>query len=120
VQPQDRYKTILVIVTGLVALALIFDQPALTRAALIVGLLAIFIAAAARWIEWLWFKMALGLGYVNSRLLLSIIFFVFLLPMAWFSRLFTRDSLNLKRNNAPSIFHTRNHKYRKKDLENLW
>jgi hypothetical protein len=120
VQAQDRYKTILVIVTGLVALSLIFDQPVLTKIALVIGLLAIFITAAARWMEWLWFKMALGLGYVNSRILLSIIFFLFLLPMAWFSRLFTRDTLNLKRHDGSSIFHTRNHKYRKKDLENLW
>jgi hypothetical protein len=120
VQAQDRYKTILVIVTGLLALSLIFEQPVLTKAALIVGLLAIFVTAAARAIEWLWFRLALGLGWVNSRILLSVIFFGFLLPMAWFSRWFTKDSLNLKRNNASSIFTTRNHKYIKKDLENLW
>ena len=119
-QPQDRYKTILVIVCGFLAFSLILDQPVLAKIALIVGIIAIFIAAAARWMEWLWFKLALGLGYVNSRILLGIVFFVFLLPMAWFSRLFTRDSLNLKRTNGSSIFHTRNHKYRKKDLENLW
>jgi hypothetical protein len=120
VQAQDRYKTILVIVTGLIAFSYIFDQPVLNKIALVIGIVTIFIAAAARAIEWLWFKLALGLGWINSRILLSIVYFVFLVPMAWFSRWFTKDSLNLKRDHADSIFHTRNYKYRKKDLENIW
>ena len=119
-QAQDRYKTILVIVTGLLALSKIFDVGALTTAALVVGVVTIFVEAAARAIEWLWFRLAMGLGWVNSRILLSVIFFGVLLPMAWFSRWFRRDSLNLKRNHATSIFHTRNHRYRKEDLENIW
>jgi hypothetical protein len=118
--PQDRYKNILVIVTGLLVLSKIFDQTALTTAALIVGVLAVLISSVAKAIEWLWFKMALGLGWVNSRILLSLVFFCVLLPMAWFSRWTRRDSLNLKRNHASSLFHTRNYRYRKEDLENIW
>ncbi|HYC86797.1 MAG TPA: hypothetical protein VEB86_16305 [Chryseosolibacter sp.] len=117
---SDRYKTILVIVTGLLACAVIFKLPVLIHVALAMGVVAIFIAAAARLIEWLWFRMAMALGWVNSRILLSIVFFGFLLPMAWFSRWFRKDSLNLKRSNAGSIFDTRNYKYRKEDLENIW
>jgi hypothetical protein len=120
VHGQDRYKTILVIVTGLLALSKIFDQPVLVKIAMVIGVLSIFIAAAAKAIEWLWFRMALGLGWINSRILLSLIFFVVLLPMAWFSRWFRRDSLNLKRDHATSLFHTRNYRYRKEDLENIW
>jgi hypothetical protein len=120
VQAQDRYKTLLVIVTGLLALAKIFDLPILITIALIIGITTIFITAAARAVEWLWLRLALGLGWVNSRILLSIIFFFVLVPMAWFSRWFRRDSLNLKRNHATSVFHTRNYRYRKEDLENIW
>lgn len=117
---QDRYKTILVIVTGLMLVAHIFNLPVLTTIAMITGLLAIFIAAAAGFIQWLWFRIAMGLGWINSRILLGIVFFLFLLPMAWFSRWFRKDSLNLKRSNAGSIFDTRNYKFRKEDLENIW
>jgi hypothetical protein len=120
VQPQERYKTILVIVTGMLVISKIIGVPVLTDIALIIGVLTIFISPAARLIEWLWFKLALGLGWINSRILLSVIFFGVLLPMAWFSRWLRRDSLNLKRNHANSLFHTRDHKYRKKDLENIW
>lgn len=117
---QDRYKTLLVIVTGLLALSKIFNLPVLNNVALIVGLTTIFISAAARAIEWLWLRLAAGLGWINSRILLGVVFYGFLLPVAWFSRWFRKDALNLKRQNGSSVYHTRNYKYRKEDLENIW
>jgi hypothetical protein len=120
VQQQDRYKTILVIVTGLLVIALIFKIEWLIITSMAIGVVSIFIPAAARAIEWFWFKLALGLGWINSRILLTAIYFVFLLPIAWLSRLFTKDPLALKNRRANSLFVTRNHLYTKKDLENIW
>ena len=120
VQSHDRYKTILVLVTGLLVIAWIFDLPLLGKIAIVIGLISIFIPPAARWIEWLWLKLALGLGWINSRILLSVIYFVFLMPIAWLSRLFTKDPLTLKRDSRESQFTTRNHLYTGKDLENIW
>lgn len=119
-QSQDRFKTILVIVTGLLAVGWIFDVPILSKIAVVIGAIAIFIPPAARAIEWVWFKIALGLGWVNSRILLSIIYFVFLMPIAWLSRLFTKDPLALKKDKRPTLFVTRDHLYTGKDLENIW
>jgi hypothetical protein len=117
---QDRYKTILVIVTGLLAIALIFKIEWLVLTVLAIGILSVFIPSAARAIEWAWLKLALGLGWINSRILLSIIYFVFLLPIAWVSRLFTKDPLMLRNRKTSSLFITRNHAYTKNDLENIW
>lgn len=119
-ESQDRFKTILVIVTGLLAIGWIFDIPILAKIAVVIGALSIFIPAAARAIEWIWFKIALALGWVNSRILLSIIYFVFLMPIAWLSKLFTKDPLALKKNKRSSLFVTRDHLYTGKDLENIW
>lgn len=119
-QPQDRFKTILVIVTGLLIIAWFFDIPLLGKIALFIGAISIFIPPAAKWIEWAWLKLALGLGWVNSRILLSVIYFLFLLPIAWVSRLFTKDPLQLKKNSGSSLFITRDHLYTGKDLENIW
>jgi hypothetical protein len=120
VQQQDRYKTILVIVTGLIALALIFKISWLMLVALAIGIVSIFIPAAAKGIEWAWLKLAMGLGWVNSRIILSLVYFIFLLPLAWVSRMFTKDPLTLKRRKTASLFVTRDHLYTKKDLENIW
>lgn len=117
---QDRFKTILVIVTGLLALAWIFTIPVLGKIAVAIGVVSIFIPAAARAIEWTWFKFALVLGWVNSRILLSIVYFLFLMPIAWISRLFTNDPLVLKKQKRDTLYVTRDHLYTGKDLENIW
>ena len=117
---SDKYKTILVIVTGLLAIAWIFDLPLLGKIAVVISAISICIPAAARGIEWVWFKIALGLGWVNSRILLSVIYFIFLLPIAWLSRLFTKDPLALRKNKRATLFVTRDHLYTGKDLEDIW
>jgi hypothetical protein len=123
VQNQDRFKTILVIVIGLLVLPYIFKSlsgTAFTAAAIIIGVLSLMSAFIAKWIEWAWLKLALGLGWVNSRILLSAIYFLFLMPIAVVSRLFTKDPLQLKGKTAKSVFVNRDHLYRKEDLENIW
>lgn len=125
-QNQDRYKNILVIVIGFSVIAFIFRNrfpefsTILGRVALGIGLLSLISSFAAKWIEWAWLKLALGLGWINSRILLSVIYFVFLLPVAWVSRLFTKDPLKLKAKTAGSLYHVRDHEYKKEDLENIW
>jgi hypothetical protein len=120
VQQQDRYKTILVIVTGLLVIALIVKIHWLLMMAMAISVVSVFIPAAAKSIEWFWLKLAQGLGWINSRILLSLVYFLFLLPVAWVSRLFTKDPLALKNRKTTSLFVTRNHLYTKKDLENIW
>ncbi|MBL7872721.1 MAG: hypothetical protein JNM78_13980 [Cyclobacteriaceae bacterium] len=117
---QDRYKTILVIVTGFLVIAWIFKIPILTKISAGIAVLCIFFPFVAKWIEWAWLKLAIALGWINSRILLSIIYFIFLLPIAWLSRLFTKDPLKLKAINEPSLYLTRDHLYKKEDLENIW
>jgi hypothetical protein len=117
---QDRFKTILVIVTGLLALSLIFKIDAFGKIALTIGALAVFIPLAAKGIEWVWLKLALMLGWTNSRVLLSVIYFGFLLPIALFSRIFTKDPLTLRGKKAGSLFISRNHSFKKDDLKNIW
>lgn len=120
VQKIDTSKTILVIVTGLLAISLIFEIPMLSLLAVAIGGVCIFFQKVAEWIEWLWLKLAMALGWINSRILLSIVFFVFLLPIAWISRLFVKDPLQLKKKTGATVYANRDHVYTKKDLENIW
>lgn len=117
---KDTPKTILVIVTGLLILSWIFKSALLWKIAAVLGAVSIFIPVIAKGIEWAWFKLALGLGWINSRILLSVIYFVFLLPIAWLSRLFTKDPLMLRAKSSNSTYVSREHHYIKKDLENIW
>ncbi len=117
-----KYKNILVMVSGLILVSFIFRKhniPYLVEIACGIGLLSALSSWFAEKVDWLWLKLALGLGWVNSRILLSIVFFVFLMPLAFLQRLFTKDGMRLKKQNN-SLFHERNHTYTKKDLENIW
>lgn len=126
-KPSDRYKNILVIVIGLAVVGWIPSIPfsqewrvIIWKAAVVIGLASMLSSTVARAIEWGWLKLALGLGWINSRIILGIVFFIFLTPIAWLARLFTRDPLQLKRKASGTLYHSRDHTYTKEDLENIW
>ena len=125
---QDNTKVILVIVVGLLALSYFFgsgDEPkealstGLILAATIVGLIHLIIPTVGGWIVLGWFKLGHVLGWINTRILLSIIFYLFLFPISILYRLTNKNSLQRK-NVKGSIFENRDHLYKKEDLENIW
>jgi hypothetical protein len=63
-----------------------------TGAFLLVAGLAL--PAVARRFHTLWMQLAAALGYVNSRILLSLMFYGVFMPYGLFSKLFGRDPLN--------------------------
>ncbi len=68
---------------------------------------------------WLWLGRILG--FVNSRILLSLIFFLLLTPLALLKRLFSQDKFYIKRKKGKqSYFRDRNHTFTKEDFEQLW
>ena len=115
----DKLKAQLVIVTGLVIMYFIFHSVYWLYAAAGIGLISLMIPFAGNLIVKGWFKISELLGWINSRVLLSIIFYVFLFPIAIVARFFSKNALNLK-NIQPTLYETRNHKYVKSDLENTW
>lgn len=112
-------KTQLVIVTGLLVLSWIFSLEWLMYAALIIGVICILIPPAGNRIVWGWYKLAEWLGWFNSRVLLSIVYFLLVTPIGILFRLFGNDPLLLK-DKKGSMYNFREHTYRKGDLENPW
>ncbi|MCP5050685.1 MAG: hypothetical protein GY940_26210 [bacterium] len=67
----------------------------------------------------LWFGLAHIMGNIVSKIILTIIFFLIVTPMALIRKLLGKNPLQLKewKNNTQSIMKTRNHKFQKEDLE---
>ena len=65
-----------------------------------------------------WFGLSHVLGKVMSTILLSVVFFLVLLPVAWVRRLIGKDSLRLRqwRKSDGSCFVVREHAYTADDL----
>jgi hypothetical protein len=118
---KNPYKDILVIVLGFLVFFLIFKKTFLLYISGGVALAGVSSEFIAEKIVWGWYKLAEGLGYITSRILLSVIFFLFLTPLALLYRLFRKtDALQLKRKSSGSYFTVRNHLYVKEDLEKMW
>lgn len=118
---QKIYRNILVMVAGFCGLHLLFKEK--TIVFLVVAFLVLVLAAlsekTAAVIEksWLWFGEKIGT--VNAAILLFLIYYIILTPIAFLSRIGSKDPLMLK---APSKsnFILKTHKYTAKDLENPW
>ena len=119
---EKNLETLLVITAGLLVLYYIFESKYFILAAAIVSVGGLMFPFLAKGIHWFWYKLAMVLGYINSRILLSLIFFIFLMPVAWLAKLFSKDALQLKKKTADndSYYVDRDYAYEKKDLENVW
>jgi hypothetical protein len=116
----EKVKAQLVIVTGLVVLYFIFKSPWWLYAAAAVGLLSLAIPVVGDLIVKVWFKIAEVLGNINGKIILSVLFFVFLFPIALLYRMTSKNPLAIKRTDDKSFYTERNHLYTKEDLEQSW
>ena len=117
----NQAQTILSIVVGFLALHYIFGGEYFLPAALAIGGLSLISNGFAHLISQAWAKYALVLGRINVNILLTFIFFVFLTPVAFLMRIFKKgDALKLKKQNANTVYVTRDHTYTKSDLANIW
>ncbi len=118
---EEKSKAQLVIVTGMLVLYFIFKKDWLLYIGLFVGLAGVFVPFIGDLIVKGWYKLAELLGYINSRILLSLIFFVVLFPVAVLARMGRgKNLLGLRKENRQSAFTERNHRYEAKDLKNVW
>jgi hypothetical protein len=68
----------------------------------------------------LWISIGHIIGWVSQRVILFLLFFLFLTPLAFLKKIFGEDSLQIKKGNIKSTFIIRNHIYSSGDLENIW
>jgi hypothetical protein len=115
-------EVILVIVVGLLIISRIFTIDNLDMVAIVIGLIGVFSSTLSDKIAWLWFKISDILGYIMSRLLLTLIFFLILTPVALLSRIFRKKDLMEKKidDSVSSYFDIRNHEYEAGDLRDPW
>ena len=123
---QDRpsliqtYETVTVLALFSLAAGLWFRQPVFLYAALFFLFLMVFVKKAASWVAWGWLRFAHVIGTVNNKIILTLIFFLILTPLAFCYRLFHGDFMNIKKKPPTSNWHSRDHTYEKSDLEKAW
>ena len=117
---SDPKTTLLVITLGFVVVYLITRMNWALIVALVVGFAGLFSDFLAEKIDWLWMKLTWVLSMIVPNILLSLVFFLILTPVAIFSRILgKKDPLSLK-NTAPSLFKDYNKVFDKPSFEKPW
>ncbi len=112
--------TILTITIGFLVLYYFFEKDVLLYISMTIGLIGVFSTYLSKKIEYLWFGLARILSYIIPNVILTIIFYILLFPIALLSKLFNnKDHLNLK-NNKNSLFIDNNKEFDKSYFEKMW
>lgn len=66
-----------------------------------------------------WFALSTALGTVVSKVILSVLFFVIVMPIGLARRVLGKDSMQIKgwKKGKESVFRARDHRFTAKDLE---
>lgn len=113
-------KTVLTIVVGFVLIYLITKWKWSLSVAFFVGLAGVLSDFISKWIDFAWMKLTLVLSYIVPNIVLSLIFYLFLFPIALLNRLFgKKDPMHLK-NTAPTLFKHNEKVFDKAYFEKHW
>jgi hypothetical protein len=113
-------ESALVITAGMLVLHLVWGWEGFLWIALGVALVGALVPPLARYLHVGWSALGHALGWVNSYVLLAVLFFMVLTPMAALRRLVAKDTLQRKRRTSGSYFSERDHLYVPKDMGDLW
>jgi hypothetical protein len=114
-------ETIAVMAAFLLLLNLFSHQKMLANSAFFLLLIGLFVRPVSRLIARWWLNFAKLLGALNSKIVLSMVFFLIITPLAFVFRFFSQNPLKLKReSHVKTLFWERNHIYARKDFENMW
>ena len=115
------YQTILVLCLATLLAFWYWENSVLLYLAIGLLFIGIAIYPAARLIHLVWMKFAHILGWVNTRILLGLIFFLALWPLAAIRQLFKQAVIERKPDpTVNTYFHTREKQLTTDDFERLW
>ena len=118
---KEKRSAQVAILTGFILIAFFTKAWWLVAGCGFIGIVFLFSESLSNLILKGWFFLAFLLGWVNSRILLSLVFFLVLLPLALLSRVKRSDPLHLKwKSELETLFKTRNHTFTKSDFEKQW
>lgn len=116
---NKEYSTILVLVLAFVGVYIYSDQIMLLYLAVGMGLISLLIPWIAKNIHFLWMKLSVLLGSVSAIVILTLIYFLIVVPLAFIAKLTGKKFIILHRK-GNSYFKSRNFLYDKESIEDVW
>jgi len=121
ISPYKTLETMGILCAACLVFGLLLKVQALIYVALALLLMGLFVKSPAALVTRAWLKFAEVLGSINTRIILSVVFFVLLTPIALVYRMIHGDFMGLRRREkAGTYFSEREHAYSPRDLTNPW
>lgn len=112
--------TILTIIFGLLFLNYFLDNKIVFFASLILSGLGVFSPKTSLFIEKIWFKVSFILSQIIPNILLALIFYLILTPIALLSKLFNSQNNFDSNNNQKTTFINQKKSFDKKSFKRAW
>ena len=116
---NKEYATILILVLACIVAYIFSGRFVLLYISVVLGIVPILIPSVAKTIHFLWMKLSVMLGSVSATILLTLVFFVLIVPLSFIAKLTGKKFITLKRKES-SYFKPRNFLYDKESMENVW
>lgn len=114
-EKQLHRETCTVISIGFLLIYIFFVQsPVLLIVIAVSGISGLFIPFLSKWIHKAWMGLALVMGWFVSKILLSIIYFVLLTPIAILNRFLAKNTFH------NTGWKERNHEFKIEDIRKIW
>lgn len=117
---QNSAKTVLVISVGFSLIYFLLGVKWALNVSLVIGVLGIISEKFCDFIDYLWMKFTDILGLIMPNILLSIVFYLFLFPLAVLSRIFKSSSPLKLKNEEESFWVSKTTKIDKTSFEKMW
>ncbi len=117
---MNNFKSTLTIVIGFILLSNYFHSKPLLILAIAIGIIAIFSEKANEKIIWGWNKISEILGLIMPNVLLSIVFYLFLTPLAFINRINRKKNPLQLKNTTTSVYTSKRKEFSPESLEKIW
>lgn len=117
---KKHFETLNICALFVLILFLITKKPFLLYIGMGLIGISVFIKPLGRLLANAWLRLSLVVGTFNSRVLLTIFFFILFTPLALVRRLFGKNLLGIKKIDTDSYWNTVNKEFDRSNLDNTW
>src|SRR5437868_2192761 len=97
---KKEYSTIIVLVLAFIVVYILSGQIAFLYISLSIGIVSLFAPFIASKIHFIWMKLSEIFGTISSTIILTVVYFIIVVPLALLAKLAGKRFLSLKRKNS--------------------
>ena|GEM_PF-467872 len=117
---SEPTKTVLVVTVGFILVYVLTKWQLAINISIIVGIIGLISNSASKIIHFLWLKMTWVLSLIVPNILLSLVYFLVLVPLAYFYRMFGEQNQLTMNNTEQSLFKESRSDFSNDSFKKMW